>query len=171
MNGMATVSNFFVPNLCNCGHDLVVHNMAVTPNTCSMCIRQSGVQNTHNFASDLEVWPAPSSPQTAPARFVCAGGFGFGFSMTTGAGNAKGSTSVLFLAAIDRIQIGMTFTTVAANAANSVTYTVIGTGPGLQVQIAAPGLLFNSPGILCLFQGNDGSTMGPGLPPNGQRAG
>ena len=171
MNGGATVSPPFVSNLCKCGHDLVAHDQTVSPNKCSLCVRQAGVLNTHDFTAYREAWPSNFFPQAEPADTVCAGGFGFVFTMTTGAGNAKGSNQLLFLAAIDRIQVGMTFTIQAANAANSITYTVVAVNPATLTITISPALLFNSPGLTCSFQGAIGSTMGPGRPRNGQRAG
>lgn len=171
MSANATVSPQAVPNLCKCGHDIQAHSLAIIPNTCSLCIRQAGNLNNHNFTADVEPWPSTAFPQAEPPLYACAGGFGFAITLTAASGNAKGSTTLTFTGAVPlAVQPGWTLTSVPANPANQTTYTVVQVFGGGFITIS-PALLFNSPGITFLFQGAIGSTMGPGRPPNGQRAG
>lgn len=176
MNGMATVSPLFVPNLCVCGHDWIAHTFGA-PQQCSLCFRGAGLLNRHNFTSDNELWPSAPFPASDPARTVTAGGFGFGVSATTAAaGNGLGVQVVTFVALPAGIAPGWSFTTIPSggggNNVNQAQYFVRSVNFGAnQITIDPPGLLANSPSIPCLFAGSIGSTMGPGRPPNGQRAG
>lgn len=172
MNGMAQVSNFWVPNLCSCGHDYQAHNVSASPQTCSLCVRQGGNQQRHNFTADNELWPSAPFPASDPARTVNAGGFGQTYNQTSGpSGNLAGSTTLSFSSPLPAfIKPGMSFLTMALNPANQTSYTIVAVS-GNNITIAPPGLLFNSPGVVCVFAGAIGSTMGGGRPPNGQRAG
>jgi hypothetical protein len=134
-----------------------------------MCIRQGGVSTTHYFTSDEEISPALAFPQVLPTGYVSSGGFGTMFSMATIALTSKPSSQIFF-SDLSKVKQGMTLTTVAANPANSQTYLIVDVR-GTQVTIQGPTLFNISNGQTCIFQGAAGSTMGGGLPPNGQRAG
>jgi hypothetical protein len=176
MNGAATISPLWVPNLCTCGHDLLAHTMTVSPNNCTQCLRQGGVINIHNFVADGELWPSVPFTASDPSRIVCAGGQGFNVQATTTAtGNNNGATTVTFVSLPSGIIVpGWTFTTIptsgGGNNARQATYYVRAIS-GNSITIDPPGLVGNTPSIICNFQGSIGSTMGPGRPPNGQRAG
>jgi hypothetical protein len=172
MNGSATVSPFWVPNICACGHDYAAHTIdktGVNQGACTMCVRQGGVQTTHFFTSDMEISPAIAFPQVLATGYVSSGGFGTVFAMATIALTAKPSSQIFF-SDLSKVKQGMTLTTVAANPANSQTYLIIDVR-GTQVTIQGPTYFNISNGQTCIFQGAQGSTMGGGLPPNGQRAG
>jgi hypothetical protein len=170
MNGGATVSPLFVPNLCCCGHDYRAHNLTTSPGTCSLCA--GGTSHNHDFTGASEIAPAKVFPETLPVGFVSPGGFGTYFTIVSTSGNPAGSTTIIFGNVDSRVQPGMTFTSLPSNLANQATYTIrkVDTVTN-QITIDPPGLLFNLGTVRCVFQGQDGSTMGAGLPPNGQRAG
>jgi hypothetical protein len=167
MNGGATVSPLFTPNLCYCGHDYSAH----TPTTCLLC-NASGAPHNHGQTAETEITAAAAYPQDLPLRFASAGGFGTYFSLVTTSGNAAGATTIIFQNIDSRVQVGMTFTSMPGNMQNQATYTVRSVNTVTnQLTIDPPGLLFNLGTVRCFFQGNNGSTMGGGSPPNGQRAG
>jgi hypothetical protein len=174
MNGSSTVSPFWVPNICCCGHDYAAHIVdknGVNPGTCTMCIRQGGVLQTHFFTSDMEISPSLAFPDVLAPGFVSAGGFGTQFVLATIAATSKPASQIFFANPIAAgVQQGMTLTTIPANPANAANY-LIDDVKGTQVTIHGPTLFNISNGQLILFQGTQGSTMGGGLPPNGQRAG
>jgi hypothetical protein len=175
MNGGATVSPLWTPNPCACGHDYVAHDVTVTPNRCSLCKAVGATLNAHAFqaADEIATAAAASFPQIVPPGFVSPGGFGFSFKAgTAAAGNAPGATSVTFATAgqVAAVVPGMTFTSLPGSLIQQATYRVLAVA-GAVVTIPPPGLLFALPSVQCLFQGAAGSTMGPALSPNGQRAG
>jgi hypothetical protein len=174
MNGGATVSPLFVPNICFCGHDYSAHQVdrgGLTIGNCSMCIRQGGVLQQHFFTSDMEISPALMCPQVLATGCVSSGQFGTKFALNTIAATSKPASLIFFANPIAAgVLQGMTLTTVAANPANSITY-LIDDVRGTQVTIHGPTFFNISLGQTCIFQGAQGSTMGGGLPPNGQRAG
>jgi hypothetical protein len=176
MNGAATISPFSVPNLCVCGHDYISHDLTITPNRCSLCKTVGATANTHNFqAANAITQQAVESgfPQNLAHRFVSPGGFGTRFNATTAvAGNAPGSTTVTFASAgqLAGVAPGMTFTTQPASPLQQASYRVLAVNAAV-ITIPAPGLLFPLTSVICIFQGAQGSTMGPALSPNGQRAG
>lgn len=193
MNGAATVSPLFRPNRCKCGHDILAHNMGISPNTCPLCVFQGGNAQVHNFTPYAEPWPSTDFPAPPPSGLFCAGGFGpAGLTASTYFDatlvyNQQGATTVYFANAVQTLNTfrllapGMTFTTIAVNPANSHSYTILAVttaslGPSVfAITIAPPGLVRSAAtataGVVCTFAGAMGSTMGGGLPPNGQRAG
>lgn len=173
MNGAATISPLHQLSLCKCGHDRRVHTLPGSGNqVCTGCVNPitGATQNVHNFTPYGELWPSDQFPTPPPAGTVCAGGFGTQFTRTTTAsGNGPGVTTVNFTAGSPAIVAGMTFFTLAPNANNSKSYRII-RAVGNQVTIT-PALTFTTNSAVCVFAGAFGSTMGPALPPNGQRAG
>lgn len=174
MNGSSTVSPFWVPNICCCGHDYAAHvvdRTGVNAGPCTLCIRQGGVQTTHFFTSDMEIWPSLAFPEVVAPGFVSAGGFGTSFVLNTIALTTKPSSQIFFAnPAAAGVKQGMTLTTIAANPANSQNYLIVDV-TGTQVTIQGPTFFNISNGQAILFQGAQDSTMGGGRPPNGQRAG
>jgi hypothetical protein len=183
VNGSTSISPVFTNNFCMCGHPYAVHNIANA--TCSLCgqvgLGYTGAkQQQHDFTSSMEIWPASEFPQTLPVGYVSPGGFGTGFTLLSTGTTTKPSPVINF-ASTAGIKVGMTATVYssAPNAgANMTTYVVLSVTPtAITVGIYPvppnlPGTLYNiSAGTPIYFQGADGSTMGPGLPPNGQRAG
>jgi hypothetical protein len=173
MNGAATVSPLFVANICCCGHDYAVHNLAVTPNTCALCLTSGvGNLNQHAFTSADELSPRSAFPQGLPPRSVSPGGFGpVIYTTSSGIANVPGATSVN-VASTAGMVAGMTFTVTGNSKWAQATYKILAvSGPGV-LYIGAPGLINNiGNGSVVQAQGAAGSTQGGGLPPNGQRAG
>lgn len=179
MNGMAQVAPFFVPNLCQCGHDYTVHTISASPalNTCTMCVRSSGVINKHFFAALMETLPASSFLSSLDYGYIQPGGFGFVKNIVTTNGStlAVGTTVIPFgVAQIAVVQPGWCFTPVPQNPANQIQYQVqsinyatgqvtITNPTGIQFQILA--------GTTCIFTGPIGATMGAACPGNNYQRG
>jgi hypothetical protein len=183
MNGMTAVYPLFRPNLCQCGHDLVRHTIVLggTPQQqlCADCIFTLGTQNRHSFASPMETIPALSFVASGQYAYINCGGFGQGFVMlSTNAANVPaGSNEIPVPSLAPPVKIGITLLTITAppsgsNPGNQAQYQVIGLDAGTTSIIVTPNLLFNlGAATPLIFFGYFGSTMGPGLPANYQRAG
>lgn len=185
MNGMATVSPLFRPNLCQCGHDYVNHTIALplltnpTNNLCALCIFTLGTQNRHFFAHPTECIPALSFLNSPAYGYIC--GSAFGQSLILQSSNVSqipsGTNSVGPIANIAQLfgmgilKPGMTISPIPSSPQNWAQYTIIGnSGTNLLV---SPAFLFNVPANAQLILSGDlGSTMGAGSPGNNyQRAG
>jgi len=172
MNGMATVSPFFTPNLCQCGHDYLVHNIA--GNTCSMCSYTGGTLNRHSFAGVFEILPASSFIAEMIYGYINPGGFGRLIPLVTqNASNVLVGATSIPVNSIVGILPGMTFITFPINPGNQSSYRITSTTPGSPPSINfTPGLLFNvGPSTNINVYGSFGSTMGPGMPGNSYQRG
>lgn len=165
------------PNLCICGHPYIAHLFGAPPGQCNLCPPSStGLVNQHAFTSERELNPFYFAASDRPG-LIAAGGLGTRVSATSAAsGQSVGLTTLTFqVASISPpgaiLKPGMTVTTFPPQLGNSQTYLIIGVPTANQVLIPAPGLRFSTNGVPCIIQGALGSTMGPGRPPNGQRAG
>ena len=167
------------PNLCACGHDLRTHDLTVSPNTCSLCVRNTaGTQlNVHDFTPYSMNTPPPAPtwfPAKSPAGMVVAGGFGIyrsGIETLSASGNAQGNPTLIMANTQPGVVVGMTLYTNPNNPANAASYRIVAiNATGLILTLDRP-LVVATNSVRCTFAGILGSTMGPGLPCNGQRAG
>lgn len=178
-----------VPKLCCCGHDLRAHNgvpsagvAGIYPNTCRECQTNTpGQAQQHNFQSPndlgfgLGLGPSagfgPYFQARDLARTVNAGGGAFAFIMRC-LTNSGGQPIVLFPTPLDpRLKVGMTMVVFPTQFQNQASYIVTAINFLTGAVTVDRNLQGNTNNFNCLFTGTLGSTMGPGRPANGQRAG
>jgi hypothetical protein len=173
MNGMATVSPFFVQNFCACGHDIAVHVLATFPTVgnCGLC------GHSHDFVSANELSPRAEFSASLPPGTVSPGAYraasGVGFTNSTTAGsNIKGAAVVTFQNIKAGVVAGMCFMTMPSNLTQQTTYRILAVDfVANKITFPQPGLLFGTNSTNCYWLGADGASLGGGQPPNGQRAG
>jgi hypothetical protein len=178
MSSNATVSPQAVPNRCQCGHDLIVHDLVASPNVCKGCVA-NGPPHIHNFCPSNEIWPRSAFFQVRPKGFVAAGGAYPGGtpnpqSLVSSAGNPAGGTTILFptLNTLNPGAVpGMTITSSVPGTQNQSTYKIVNVNNQTNTITVERPLVASLGSQRCFFYATDDGNMGPGRPPNGQRAG
>lgn len=181
----ATSGNpYFRPNICKCGHALIMHNIVAGGNFANSSCRECfpaliGNRNSHYFEGRYAFGPFPPLGTTFALTdqygYINCGGLGTQIIKFLAANVLKGDTTMTLTDTLGIIP-GMAFlmmTTLAV--ANSDTYQVIGVSGnvitldrGADINTPVGQIGANSP---LLFGGSFGSTMGPGRARNGQRGG
>ena len=174
MNSTA-VSPVNRPNLCACGHPLIVHTIIGTGagGSCTLCgIAIGTAAQNHAFTPVSELWPSASFPQRDPHNTLAAGGLGTIVATTQTTVTGGGGAVILAVVSAAGVRPGMSFT-IRPNSGvggNEQSYRIVSVS-GNSIQFT-PGLRVGTGlGALLRFSGSYGSTMGPGRPANGQRAG
>jgi hypothetical protein len=172
----ATVSPQGVPNRCQCGHELIVHTTG-SPGNCKACA--GGTGNLHDFVGVNEIWPRVGFAQSLPRRFISPGGAYPGGipnpqSLVSAAGNPAGGLTILFPSLntlVPPAVPGMCITSSVSGLQNQSSYKIVAINNTTNTITVDRPLVASLGNQRCFFYATEDGNMGPGRPPNGQRAG